>query len=52
MGRPTAFETVSMENLEKIVESGAWFARKFLPGSDIGKYGLHRVEGADGPASE
>ncbi|WP_379716096.1 beta-1,6-N-acetylglucosaminyltransferase [Haloferula chungangensis] len=40
-GRPTEYEKITMEMMEKILESGSWFARKFPVGADIGKYGLH-----------
>jgi len=41
VGRPTEHDKISMEMLEVMLESGAWFARKFPVGADIGGYGLH-----------
>lgn len=45
-GRPTSHPEIKMERLEEMLDSGAWFARKFPPGADIGSYGLHRTAGA------
>jgi hypothetical protein len=39
---PAGFEKVSGRVAAQIAESGCFFARKFPPGSDIGKWGLHR----------
>ncbi len=43
-GSPTSFPTESAVTLQKMAESGAWFARKFPADSDIAKWGLHRME--------
>ncbi|RYD22886.1 MAG: hypothetical protein EOP88_06405 [Verrucomicrobiaceae bacterium] len=45
-GSPSAWTTLESSRhgrgiLEDMVNSGAFFARKFPPGADIGKYGLH-----------
>ena len=50
-GSPTSFAKVDSETVLSMVESPAWFARKFPPGSDIGRWGLHRSENPD-PAPE
>lgn len=39
---PLSFETLPPADLERIVESGALFARKFPKGAEVGRYGLHR----------
>ena len=49
VGRPTEFMRVKRETISEILDSGAWFARKFPSGSDIGSFGLHR-SGAEPPA--
>lgn len=44
-GRPTEFRVLEGLRLEELLESDAWFARKFPPGADIGRLGLHRSSG-------
>lgn len=41
-GSPTTWDAISRSKVAEIVESGAFFARKFSRHSDVGKYGLHR----------
>jgi hypothetical protein len=41
-GSPNSWPELPRERLEGLLHSGALFARKFPPGADIGKYGLHR----------
>lgn len=41
-GSPTAWTELPFEKLVEIVDSGAFFARKFPAGGDIGTFGLHR----------
>ena len=41
-GSPNAWPMIPLERLENLLHSGAFFARKFPAGSDIGKYRLHR----------
>lgn len=48
-GSPTSFPTVDPETVQRMAESGAWFARKFPNDSDIGKWALHRSTGAPSP---
>ncbi|MBB5353723.1 hypothetical protein HNR46_003984 [Haloferula luteola] len=43
-GSPESFRSVDWLTVETMAESGAWFARKFPPDSDIAKWGLHRTE--------
>lgn len=43
-GSPESFTTVDSSTVQRMSESDAWFARKFPVGSDIGKWGLHRME--------
>jgi len=43
-GSPTSFPVVDSTLIQRMAESSAWFARKFPPNSDIGKWGLHRSE--------
>lgn len=38
---PESFAEVSLQTVATILESGHYFARKFPPGSNIGKFGLH-----------
>lgn len=38
---PIAFQNVSPQFAAELTSSGCYFARKFLPQSNIGKYGLH-----------
>jgi hypothetical protein len=40
-GHPAEFATMEPTRLEEMLESGAWFARKFPPGADIQRLGLH-----------
>lgn len=49
MGSPESFPVVDSSTVQRISESDAWFARKFPVGSDIGKWGLHRMELAISP---
>jgi hypothetical protein len=42
-GSPTAWPTLPGEKLRALLESGAFFARKFPQGADIGRHGLHRA---------
>lgn len=44
-GRPTEHNEIEMERLEELLDSGAWFARKFPPGANIGSYRLHQHGG-------
>lgn len=44
-GSPIAWDTIPVERLHEMIHSGAFFARKFPKGADIGKYGLHRSVG-------
>jgi len=41
-GSPNSHYHLSREKVAEIVESDAWFARKFPVGSDVGTWGLHR----------
>jgi hypothetical protein len=41
-GSPTSFPTVDSATVQQMAESSAWFARKFPPDSNIGKWRLHR----------
>jgi GR25 family glycosyltransferase involved in LPS biosynthesis len=41
-GSPTAWPTLPNEKRRAILDSGAFFARKFPKGADIGRHGLHR----------
>jgi hypothetical protein len=45
---PLSFAVLPGAELEKIMESGALFARKFPKGADIGQYGLHRSGNRNG----
>lgn len=40
-GSPNSWAILPKEQLQRIINSNAMFARKFPPGADIGKYGLH-----------
>lgn len=45
-GSPNAWKTLEVKKygrgvLEDLVNSGAFFARKFPQGADVGRYGLH-----------
>lgn len=40
-GSPASHDRLARERLVSILRSGAIFARKFPPGADVGKYGLH-----------
>jgi hypothetical protein len=42
-GSPASFAKVDPETVQRMVESGAWFGRKFPPNSDIGKWRLHHA---------
>ena len=48
---PEEFHRVSPRIAAQIAESGCFFARKFAPGSDIGRWNLHRATPADTPAN-
>jgi hypothetical protein len=41
-GSPTSWPTLPNEKIRAILESGAFFARKFPKGADIGRLALHR----------
>lgn len=49
-GSPTGFPVVDSSTVQRMAESSAWFARKFPPGSDIGRWGLHRAKLAIQPS--
>ena len=44
-GSPTSWPVLPREQLRRILNSNAMFARKFPVGADVGKYGLHRAVG-------
>jgi len=43
-GSPASFSTVDSATVQQMAESSAWFARKFPPNSDIGRWRLHHAE--------
>jgi hypothetical protein len=48
-GSPRSHMVLEPRHLRAILHSGAFFARKFPPGADVGNWGLHRPA-MSGPA--